>query len=219
MTSSELRTQSKSSAARHAIPESFALTSTARKCGTSSRMLRGWKWSNAGTAKTYSMTLYSGSTGAGDVRLTQMDIALMGNGRTVTMAEIWKEITGYEGLYQVSNLGNVRRIGHLETNKNGIQRMLKDKNLKPKVDGKGYVHVILFNQNKRKTIRIHRLVAEMFIPNPNNYPQVNHKDEDKQNNKVDNLEWCTNKYNSNYGNRCQNISKTIRLWWEKRKQP
>lgn len=111
------------------------------------------------------------------------------------MAEIWKEITGYEGLYQVSNLGNVRRIGHLETNKNGIQRMLKDKNLKPKVDGKGYVHVILFNQNKRKTIRIHRLVAEMFIPNPNNYPQVNHKDEDKQNNKVDNLEWCTNKYN------------------------
>ena len=146
-----------------------------------------------------------------------MTFAVVENGRKVAMAEIWKEITGYEGLYQVSNLGNVRRIGHLETNKNGIQRTLKDKNLKPKVDGKGYVHVILFNHNKRKTIRIHRLVAEMFIPNPNNYPQVNHKDEDKQNNKVDNLEWCTNKYNSNYGNRCQNISKTIRLWWEKRR--
>lgn len=136
----------------------------------------------------------------------------------VKMAEIWKEITGYEGLYQVSNLGNVRRIKHIETNRNGVQRILGDKNIARSIDEKGYFLVSLSKDGKQKTRRIHRLVAEMFIPNPNNYPQVNHKDEDKRNNKVDNLEWCTNKYNSNYGNRCQNISKTIRLWWEKRRR-
>ena len=99
MTSSELRTQSKSSAARHAIPESLALTSTARKCGTSSRMLRGWKWSDAGTAKKQNMTQYFGSTGVRGERLTQMDIALMGNGRTVTMQKGLYKRSGLEGLF------------------------------------------------------------------------------------------------------------------------
>jgi hypothetical protein len=97
--------------------------------------------------------------------------------------EIWKKIEGYEN-YSVSTYGRVR-------NKRG-------KELSP-ININGYNYVSLVNGNIYKKCRIHRLVAQAFIPNPNNYPVVNHKDEDKSNNHIDNLEWCTIEYNTNYG--------------------
>jgi hypothetical protein len=104
--------------------------------------------------------------------------------------EIWKDIEGYEGLYQVSNLGNVKS---LYTNKNlSYIKCGRDRE---------YLSVSLSKDKKLKIYYIHRLVAETFIDNPNNYPYVNHKDENKQNNCVNNLEWCSPKYNINYGTR------------------
>lgn len=119
--------------------------------------------------------------------------------------EKWKDIQGYEGLYQVSNLGNVRSVDRIVKHypKDYFQ---KGRVLKSALTKNGYPMVILVNHNDRKTKMIHRLVAETFIPNTNNLPQVNHKDEDKINNKVDNLEWCTHKYNVNYGHRNENMS-------------
>lgn len=109
--------------------------------------------------------------------------------------EIWKDIPEYEGLYQVSNLGRVK-------NNKGLI-------LKPRLYKDGYFDIKLSKNGKNKTKRINRLVALAFIPNHNNYPMVNHKDEDRLNNRVNNLEWCTNKYNINYGNRSERASKTL----------
>lgn len=106
------------------------------------------------------------------------------------MEEIWKDIEGFEGRYQVSNLGNVKSLrygGRYEV-----------RNLVPKVNNKGYEWVELFNNGKKKCIQIHRLVASAFIPNPEGYPIINHKDENPRNNCVDNLEWCDQKYNVHY---------------------
>lgn len=103
------------------------------------------------------------------------------------MSEIWKEIKGYEGLYQVSNLGRVRSLRY-------------NKILKPCVSKTGYEYVLLVDRNSHnKNHRLHRLVAMTFLPNPENLPQVNHKDENKLNNCADNLEWCTAGYNTSYG--------------------
>ena len=110
------------------------------------------------------------------------------------MEEIWKDIKGYECIYQVSNLGNVKSLDRLSTN----GRRLKGK-LLAKTNSKGYIKVTLTNKNKSDNRDIHRLVAQAFIPNPENKPQVNHIDEDKTNNTVDNLEWCTAKENINHG--------------------
>ena len=112
------------------------------------------------------------------------------------MKEIWKDCKGYPG-YQISNLGRVWSVKR--------QRYLKGC-----YDKYGYIKVCLTAKNgKTKTERIHRLVALAFLDNPNNYPQVNHKDENKQNNCVDNLEWCDAKYNNNYGTRTKRISKPV----------
>ena len=113
--------------------------------------------------------------------------------------EIWKDITGYEGLYQVSNLGNVKSLNY---NKTGKEKILKGGKGKD-----GYLQVVLCKEDKRKTHTIHRLVATAFIDNPNNLPQVNHIDENNTNNCVDNLEWCNCKYNINYGTRNKRVSK------------
>ena len=104
--------------------------------------------------------------------------------------EIWKDIQGYEGMYQVSSHGRVRSF-----------KWNRCKILKTRKDKKGYIVVTLTKHSKNYVPKVHRLVAIAFIPNPNNLPQVNHKDEDKSNNNIDNLEWCTNEYNRNYGTR------------------
>lgn len=104
--------------------------------------------------------------------------------------EIWRDIEGYEGIYQVSNLGNVRTLKWY----GGTQV----KSIAQTDNGTGYKKVALSKQGKQKQLLVHRLVAMAFIPNPNNYEFVNHKDEDKTNNVVDNLEWCTKSYNSIY---------------------
>lgn len=108
------------------------------------------------------------------------------------MQEIWKDIKGYENRYQVSNLGKIRR-------KNYDYRSPKYRILKPKIEKNGYYRITLSFNNCSKTYGIHRLVAQAFIPNPNNYPIINHKDENPSNNYVENLEWCTYSYNSSYG--------------------
>lgn len=111
--------------------------------------------------------------------------------------EIWKDIEGYEGFYQVSNKGNVRSVDrYIECR--GSLRMHKGKVLKPYVNKYGYRQVILNGKNRPRLCRINRLVAQAFIPNPNNLPQVNHKDEIKTNDCVENLEWCTCLYNLTY---------------------
>lgn len=109
------------------------------------------------------------------------------------MEEIWKEIEGYEGKYEVSNLGNVRSLNY-----NGTGEI---KLLKQYICHNRYEQVNLYKNGKPKHHLVHRLVARAFIPNPNNYKEVNHKDENPANNNVNNLEWCTREYNNNYGTR------------------
>ena len=113
--------------------------------------------------------------------------------------EIWKDIPGYEGLYQVSNTGKVKSLNYMKTR--------KEKILKPRKEGKGYLKITLSKEGEKKDFKIHRLVASVFIPNPNNLPQINHIDECKTNNNVENLEWCDNRYNSNYGTHTQRMAK------------
>lgn len=123
--------------------------------------------------------------------------------------EIWKDYKDYEGLYQASNLGRMRSLDRWVKSKSGSVRLCKGKILKLCTDKYGYLKVGLFKNNKVKTYYVHRLVAEVFLPNPNNYKEVNHKDENKQNNVVSNLEWCDAKYNSNYGTRNERMSKSL----------
>ena len=99
--------------------------------------------------------------------------------------KIWKPIIGYENLYKINNYGEVLSLR-------------SNKILKPNDNGIGYFIIQLCKNGKRKNYLIHRLVAEHFLDNLNNLPEVNHKDEDKSNNFVNNLEWCKHKYNMNY---------------------
>lgn len=108
--------------------------------------------------------------------------------------EIWKPVVGYEGLYEVSNLGRIKSL---------LRNNLRI--LKGSFDKDGYLSVILCKNRSHKRVKVHRVVADAFIPNPNGYPMINHKDEVKSNNNLDNLEWCTAKYNSNYGTHKEQI--------------
>lgn len=121
------------------------------------------------------------------------------------MEEIWIDIEGFEGLYQVSNLGRVRSLDRLD----GANRRLTGKILKGGKHNGGYLRVTLCKNSVVYAKSIHRLVAEAFIPNPENKPQVNHIDEDKTNNTVSNLEWMTSKENINHGTHNERVSKAI----------
>lgn len=107
------------------------------------------------------------------------------------MTEIWKDIEGYEGEYMVSNLGNVKSL------KYGRERIMN-----AKIIGGRYKQVALSKDGYRKVFSIHRLVAKAFIPNPNNYEFVNHKNWDREDNSVNNLEWCTRQYNNENRSNC-----------------
>ena len=107
------------------------------------------------------------------------------------LKEIWKDVVGYEALYQVSNLGRVRSKNRLDGSGNKRKGMVRK--LNPQKDG--YIHVNLCKSGKVKHIGVHRLVAQAFIPNPQNKPQVNHIDGDKANNHLSNLEWSTRSEN------------------------
>ena len=122
--------------------------------------------------------------------------------------EIWKPVPGYEGLYEVSNLGRVRSVNRYVKSKGESYWLRKGKMLSPAKDKNGYLKVNLSCNGKNNIIRVHRLVAQAFLPNPDNLLEVNHKDEDKTNNRVENLEWCTAKYNNNYGTKIERQKKT-----------
>lgn len=117
------------------------------------------------------------------------------------MEEIFLDIKGYEGRYQVSNLGNIKSLNYHNTK--------KEKILKPRITRNRYLQVDLCKNKTIKRFLVHRLVAQTFIENHNNYTCVNHKDENNQNNVVSNLEWCTYKYNNNFGTRNERAGKTI----------
>lgn len=121
------------------------------------------------------------------------------------MKEEWKNIKGYSN-YMVSNKGRVKSLGRWVNYKNKGKRWKKEKIMKPSVDKIGYLLIGLWKNGKQKFFTVHRLVAQAFIPNPNNLPQVNHKDENKENNVVKNLEYCDAKYNNNYGTRLERIT-------------
>lgn len=106
------------------------------------------------------------------------------------MEEIWKDIDGCNGVYQISNMGNVKSLNYMN---HGIEKILK-----PKKNNKGYLWVEIRKNGEIGNFLVHRLVAMAFIKNPNNYPVVNHKDENTLNNNIDNLEWCTKSYNVRY---------------------
>ena len=111
------------------------------------------------------------------------------------MIEEWRQIPGYEGLYEVSSYGRVRSLNRYVKSSFGAYRLHKGKVLSQAIRPDGYLVVSL----QEKMFRVHRLVAQAFISNPQGLPQVNHIDENKSNNSVDNLEWCDSKYNNNYG--------------------
>ena len=122
------------------------------------------------------------------------------------MSEIWKPCVGFEGFYEVSNFGNVRSIAvYIDKYKRVCQR--KSPVLKAlETTREGYKRVLLSLYGKHHHCAVHRLVGMAFIPNENNLPEINHKDENPANNKVENLEWCTRKYNANYGTLPNRIS-------------
>ena len=129
--------------------------------------------------------------------------------------EIWKDIKGYEGKYQISNMGRVKSLNYRNTG--------KEKIMKPYDNGHGYLKIKLCKDGKVKKYRINRLVALAFLENPNSLPEVNHKNEDKTDNRVENLEWCSRSYNVNYGTRTEKTCKPVFsvdkesgliMWWQ-----
>ena len=108
--------------------------------------------------------------------------------------ETWKNIEGFEGLYEVSNLGRVKSVERIDSNNHPV----KERILKPGKKKEGYLFVILCKDGKHKWYSVHRLVSNAFIPNPNNLPEVNHINEIKTDNRVSNLEWMTSKDNVRY---------------------
>lgn len=115
--------------------------------------------------------------------------------------ELWKDIDEFEGKYQISNLGNVMSLNYRNSKKPGLLQQYDDKD--------GYKTVQLFLNGQMKVKKVHRLVGIAFLSNPDNLPEINHKDENKANNCVDNLEWCDRAYNNCYGNRINKTKKPV----------
>ena len=122
--------------------------------------------------------------------------------------EVWKNIQGYEELYQVSNLGRVRSLDKKVKCRGGKYRLMKGQIIRPIHSGANYSAVNLYKNKHHHMQYVHRLVAEAFIPNPNGHLEINHKDENKGNNNVSNLEWCNRTYNNNYGTHNARTSET-----------
>ncbi len=124
--------------------------------------------------------------------------------------EIWRDIAGYEGLYQVSNLGRVKSLERPVAAKSGTKRTVRERILKSAPDRDGYLLVNLYDSSRKmKTFLVHRLVCEAFHENPENKPCVNHIDENKVNNAESNLEWCTVAENNAHGTRNARIGKAV----------
>lgn len=125
------------------------------------------------------------------------------------MSEVWRDVPGYAGVYQVSDHGSVRSIDRMVNGRNGSTHIRKGHTLRSyRVNG-GYCAVSLNNGGSQKNFLVHRLVAMAFIPNPNNYETVNHIDENKCNNTVSNLEWLTLIENNRYGSHDERMRKTL----------
>lgn len=122
---------------------------------------------------------------------------------------MWKE-TYLSPFYMVNEKGYVKRKSYTRVDKLGRKTLAKEKILKPQIDKDGYARVmIVIGIEKPRFIQIHKLVANAFIDNPNNYTQINHKNEIKRDNRVENLEWCTIAYNNNYGERNKKARNTL----------
>lgn len=124
------------------------------------------------------------------------------------MKEEWRAVTGYEGFYEVSNFGNVRNLAVYSYKYKKVIIRKEPRLLKLCTTNDGYLRVVLSKYGKKQHFAVHRLVALVFIPNIKDLPEVNHKDENHKNNCVWNLEWCTRKYNANYGT----LPKRISIW-------
>lgn len=122
--------------------------------------------------------------------------------------EEWRPVVGYEGWYEVSNYGRVRSLDRYVNAKNGSAELKKGVLLEQRDNGKGYLRVTLSKNGKVKQPRVHRLVAEAFIPNPDNLPEVNHKNFDKSDNRVENLNWCSHIQNIRYGDTVERMIKS-----------
>lgn len=121
---------------------------------------------------------------------------------TSKIIEEWRPVPGYEGLYEVSNNGAVASLNYRHTGKRVV--------LTQKVEPTGYRKILLYKEGKRKMVSVHRIVADAFIPKVDGLDFVNHKDERKGNNNVNNLEWCTKAYNNNYGSRKEAVFSKLR---------
>ena len=119
--------------------------------------------------------------------------------------EVWRSVPNYVGFYEVSNLGRVKSVKRMVGNKH-----IRESILSQRLNKQGYLTVGLTKNNEQKYPAVHRLVALSFLPNPDKLPQVNHKDENHVNNRLDNLEWCGCSYNANYGTRNKRLSEKLK---------